>query len=89
LKIIKIHYDYSCYIYYFLSITILGEYKRLVSNLMDETNKMTIIEKKVKKSNNDENEIEKYEDIEIKKDQIKRLFELQKMAGEMGEIPGA
>jgi hypothetical protein len=56
---------------------------------MDETNKMTIIEKKVKKSNNDENEIEKYEDIEIKKDQIKRLFELQKMAGEMGEIPGA
>jgi hypothetical protein len=74
---------------FFYLFTVLGEYKRLVSNLMDETNKMTIIEKKVKKSNNDENEIEKYEDIEIKKDQIKRLFELQTMAGEMGEIPGA
>jgi hypothetical protein len=67
---------------------IVGEYKRLVSNLLDETNKMTIAEKKGSKNNNEENEIEKYEDIEIKKDQIKRLFELQKMAGEMGEIPG-
>lgn len=67
---------------------IVGEYKRLVSNLLDETNKMTIAEKKGSKNNNEENEIEKYEDIEIKKDQIKRLFELQKMAGEMGDIPG-
>ena len=49
---------------------------------------MTIAEKKGSKNNNEENEIEKYEDIEIKKDQIKRLFELQKMAGEMGDIPG-
>lgn len=49
---------------------------------------MAITEKKGIKNNNEDDEIDKYEEIDIKKEQIKRLFELQKMAGEIGETPG-